>query len=116
LTASYFRNLPHNNHTAQGYNAGPRERYFCDKYLTVESVLYWDFGGQMALEIEERVTKIEALIAEGEGVNRWERRILRWLKFLLFLVAIIAVLIWASSEFVTYVINRWEYVRHALGW
>jgi hypothetical protein len=37
----------------------------------------------MAMEIEERVTKIEALIAEGEGVNRWERRILRWFKFLL---------------------------------
>jgi len=79
-------------------------------------VLYWDLGGQTAMEIEERVTKIEALIAESEGVNRWERRILRWFKFLLFLVAIIAVLIWASSEFAAYVIDRWDYVRHALGW
>ena len=67
------------------------------------------------MEIDERLARIEAIIAEDHGIERLERKGLRIAKFVLLLVALAAPVVWALFEFVLFLINRFETLRHAFG-
>lgn len=67
------------------------------------------------MELDERLARIEAIIAEDEGISRLERKGLRITKFVLLIIALMAPITWALFEFVMFLINRYESLRHALG-
>ena len=68
------------------------------------------------MEIEERLARIEAIIAEGQGLERLERKGLRITKFLLLVIALAAPVVWALFEFIMFLVNRYETLRHAIAW
>ena len=65
------------------------------------------------MEIDDRLAKLEAKMAEGEKIDQLERTGLRIAKFVLLVIALAAVM-WALFEFVLFLINRFETLRHAL--
>ena len=66
------------------------------------------------MEIDDRLAKIEAKMAEGEKIDQLERTGLRIAKFVLLVIALAAPVMWALFEFVLFLINRFETLRHAL--
>ena len=68
------------------------------------------------MELDERLARIEAIIAEDEGISRLERKGLRITKFVLLIIALLAPITWALFEFLMFLLNRYESLRHALGW
>jgi hypothetical protein len=68
------------------------------------------------MEVEERLARIEAIVGEEDGIERLERKALKIAKCFLLIVALLAPAVWALSEFVSFLINRFESLRHALGW
>ena len=67
------------------------------------------------MEIDERLARIEAIIAEDQRIERLERKGLRIAKFVLLLIALAGPVVWALFEFALFLINRFETLRHALG-
>jgi len=67
------------------------------------------------VELDERLARIEAIIAEDTKIERLERKGLRIAKFLLLVIALSAPVVWALFEFVLFLINRYETLKHALG-
>ena len=72
--------------------------------------------GGNSMELEERLAKIEAVIAEDDNVNKWERSVLRWFKFVLFVIAIAGIVIWTASEFASFAVERFAHLHNAIGW
>jgi hypothetical protein len=68
------------------------------------------------LGTDERLAKLEAIIAEDKQLERWERKALKIFRFILFMVALAGPLVWAFFEFAGYVIERLSSFRRALGW
>ena len=66
------------------------------------------------MEIDDRLAKLEAKMAEGEKIDQPERTGLRIAKFVLLVIALAAPVMWALFEFVLFLINRFETLRHAL--
>jgi hypothetical protein len=66
------------------------------------------------MELEERLSKIEAIIAEDAKIERLERKGLRIAKFLLLVIALSAPVVWALFEFVLFLINRYQTLLHSL--
>ena len=66
------------------------------------------------MEIDDRLAKIEAKMAEGEKIDQLERTGLRIAKFVLLVIALAAPVVWALFEFVLFLINRFETLRKAL--
>ena len=66
------------------------------------------------MEIDDRLAKLEAKMAEGEKIDQLERTGLRIAKFVLLVIALAAPVMWALFEFVLFLINRFETLRHAL--
>jgi hypothetical protein len=66
------------------------------------------------MDIEERIARIEAVLGEGSKIERLERKGLRLAKFLLLVIALSAPVVWAIFEFVLFLINRYEALRHTL--
>ena len=66
------------------------------------------------MEIDERLAKIEAKIAEDEKIERLERKGLKLTKFVLLVIALAAPVVWALFELALFLINRLETLRHAL--
>lgn len=71
-------------------------------------------GGTDSMELEERLSKIEAIIAEDAKIERLERKGLRIAKFLLLVIALSAPVVWALFEFVLFLINRYQTLLHSL--
>ena len=67
------------------------------------------------MELDERLAKLEALI-EDKKLERWETKTLRIFKFILFIVALSAPVIWAFFELAGFVIERLSSFKHDLGW
>lgn len=68
------------------------------------------------MELDERLAKLEAIVAEDEELERWERKALKIFKFVLFIVALSAPIVWAFFEFMGFVIDRLSSLRHSFGW
>lgn len=68
------------------------------------------------MELDERLARIEAIIAEDDRIRRWERKGLRIAEFLLMLIALSAPIVWALFEFTSFLINRFASFRHSVGW
>jgi hypothetical protein len=66
------------------------------------------------MEIDERLAKIEARIAEDDQIERLERKGLRIAKFVLLVIALAATVVWALFELALFLINRFETLRQAL--
>jgi hypothetical protein len=66
------------------------------------------------MDIEERIARIEAVLGEDSKIERLERKGLRLAKFLLLVIALSAPVVWAIFEFVLFLINRYEALRHTL--
>ena len=71
--------------------------------------------GKLA-ELEERLAKVEARIAEEDAGDRLENRAFRIAKTILFLIAITAAVVWGSFELISLIIDRLDSLRHSLGW
>ena len=66
------------------------------------------------MELDERLARIEAIIADEAKIEILERKSLRIAKFLLLVIALSAPVVWALFEFVLFLINRFETLKHAL--
>ena len=66
------------------------------------------------MEIDDRLAKLEAKMAEGEKIDQLERTGLRIAKFVLLVIALAAPVVWSLFEFVLFLINRFETLRKAL--
>jgi hypothetical protein len=72
--------------------------------------------GVKAMELEQRVAQLEARIASEDAIDRLEKRALRLAKTVLFIIAVSAPVVWAVSEFASYLMDRYAAVRHTFGW
>ena len=68
------------------------------------------------MQLEKRLAKLEAIVAEDKDLERLELKALRIFKFILSIVALGAACVWAFSEFAGFVIERLSSLKHALGW
>lgn len=69
-----------------------------------------------SMDMEERLARVESLIAVDARIERLERMGLRIAQFLLFVIALSAPIVWATFEFASFVIERFTSLRHSLGW
>ncbi|HBB95929.1 MAG TPA: hypothetical protein DC054_11110 [Blastocatellia bacterium] len=68
------------------------------------------------MELEERLTRLEADIAKDRTFERFELTALRVFQIFLGTFALLAAGVWAVSEFAGFVIERYSVIKHALGW
>ena len=66
------------------------------------------------MELEERVTRLESLIAEKEKLTRWKLKAFNWGLFILFVTAVFAFVIWGCCEGLLFVIQRISHLVHSL--
>lgn len=67
------------------------------------------------MELEERITKLEAVVVRTQKLTTWEYTIFKTATFILFVLAVIAFLVWASSELISFAVERFFHVVHVLG-
>lgn len=68
------------------------------------------------MEVDERLTRLEAIVAEDKDFERLELKALRIFKFILGIVALAAASVWTFSEFAGFLIERFSSLKHSLGW
>ena len=67
------------------------------------------------MELEERITRLEAVVAKNENSAAWEYRVFKSATFVLFLFAVFAFVVWGSSELISFAVERFFHVAHAFG-
>jgi hypothetical protein len=68
------------------------------------------------VKLDERIAKIEAILAEQEGGRRLKCKMRLFAELLLWLVATAAPVVWTYTEFLELLINRYWSLRHSLHW
>lgn len=66
------------------------------------------------MELEERIARVELLVARYERLNRWEHAGMAIAKLILLLIALAVTVTYALSDLAVLLINRIEFVRSAL--
>jgi hypothetical protein len=66
------------------------------------------------MELEERIARLESLVVEKEKLSRWEFKVFKWGLFILFVIAVFALVIWGGCEGLLFVIQRITHVIDAI--
>jgi hypothetical protein len=66
------------------------------------------------MELEERIARLEGLIAQNEKLARWEFTVFKWGVFVLFVIAVCAFVVWGGCEFLAFAIERVSHLAHTL--
>lgn len=61
------------------------------------------------MELEERIARLESLIVEKK-LGLWEFKVFRWGLFILFVIAVSALVVWGGCEGLLFVIQRITHV------
>lgn len=67
------------------------------------------------MTVEERIRKLEQIVAEDEGIRRIEHKSLRIVELVLFWLTLAALIIWGTCELLLFLLERWNTIKHALG-
>ena len=67
------------------------------------------------MELEERITRLEAAVAKKDSLATWEYRVFKSATFVLFLFVVFAFVVWGSSELISFAVERFFHVAHIFG-
>ena len=66
------------------------------------------------MELEERIARLESLIVEKEKLSLWEFKVFRWGLFILFVIAVAALVVWGGCDGLLFVIQRISHLVQSL--